>query len=188
MSQDGPEHGQQIWVALYDKSAGCSRETLRAEHCKMNHTKMIPDQDPDEFLYTIKSCRDRFNTSSPPEGPTDRQFENILQQALSPDYETVRIAYLERWDFGFEDIRRMMVVIYAGNLLRRSIITAGIAGPGAAMKAMDRDLNDVPYPNCSMFGHYRRNCPIAANSSIRADNTMNNPTDNSARASAAKEE
>ena len=31
MPQDGPEHGQQVWVALYEKFDGCSRETLRAE-------------------------------------------------------------------------------------------------------------------------------------------------------------
>ena len=71
----------------------------------MNHTKMSPDQDPDEFLCIIESCRDRFNTSSPPEGSTDRQFEKILQQALAPDYETIRIAYLETWNFDLEDIR-----------------------------------------------------------------------------------
>ena len=40
----------------------------------MNHTKMTPGQDPDEFLYIMDSRRDRLNTSTPPEGPTDRQI------------------------------------------------------------------------------------------------------------------
>ena len=68
--QDGPGHGQQAWAALCEKFDGCSREALRAEHYKMNHTKMTPGQDPDEFLYIMDSRRDRLNTSTPPEGPT----------------------------------------------------------------------------------------------------------------------
>ena len=50
----------------------CLREALRAEHHKINHTKMTPDQDPDEFLYIMNSCRDRLNMSTPPEGPINR--------------------------------------------------------------------------------------------------------------------
>ena len=157
--QDGPGHGQQAWAALCEKFDGCSREALRAEHYKMNHTKMTPGQDPDEFLYIMDSRRDRLNTSTPPEGPTDRQYEDILLQALSPDYESIRRAHLERRDFGLADIRRMMAAIYADNLSRQSITTTGIAGPGAAMKTVDRDLSDVQCHNCSTFGHYRRNCP-----------------------------
>ena len=125
----------------------------------MNHTKMTPGQDPDEFLYIMDSRRDRLNTSTRPEGPTDRQYEDILLQALSPDYESIRRAHLERRDFGLADIRRIMAAIYADNLSRRSITTTGIAGPGVAMKTMDRDLSDVQGHNCSTFGHYRRNCP-----------------------------
>ena len=49
----------------------------------MNHTKMTPDQDSDEFLYIMGSCRDHLNTSIPPEGPADRQYEDILLQVLS---------------------------------------------------------------------------------------------------------
>ena len=52
----------------------------------------------------------------------------------------------------------MMAAIFADNLFRRSITSASIKVPGAAMKTMDRDLSDVQYHNCSMFGHYRRDC------------------------------
>ena len=38
----------------------------------MNHTKMTPGQDPDEFLYIMGSCWNRLNRSIPPEGLTDR--------------------------------------------------------------------------------------------------------------------
>ena len=31
---------------------------------KMNHTKMTPGQDPDEFLFIMHSCRDRLSSSS----------------------------------------------------------------------------------------------------------------------------
>ena len=55
---DGPGHGQQAWVALCEKLDGFSREGLGAEHHKMNHAKMAPSQDPDEFLFIVDSCRD----------------------------------------------------------------------------------------------------------------------------------
>ena len=125
----------------------------------MNHTKMTLRQHPDEFLYIMDSCRDRLNTSTPLEGPTDWQCEDILLQALSPDYESIRRAHLERRDFGLADIRRMMAAIYVDNLSPRSITSTGIAGPGAAMRTMDRDLSDVRCHTCSMFGHFQKNCP-----------------------------
>ena len=81
-SQDEPGHDQQAWAALCEKFDGCSQKALRAEHYKMNHTKMTPGQDSDKFLYIIvgSNGRNRINTSTPPEGPTDRQYENILLQ------------------------------------------------------------------------------------------------------------
>ena len=178
--QDGPGHGQQAWAALCEKFDGCSREALRAEHYKMNHTKMTPGQDPDEFLYIMDSRRDRLNTSAPPEGPTDRQYEDILLQALSPDYESIRRAHLERRDFGLADIRRIMAAIYADNLSRRSITTTGIAGPGVAMKTMDRDLSD-DWTTAQRSAITGGTVPTAPNSSIRADKIGNNPLDNSTR-------
>ena len=125
----------------------------------MNHTKMTPGQSPNEFLYITDSGRDRFNTSTPPEGPTDWYCEKILLQAVSPDYKRVRRAHLESWDVGLADIRRLMVAIYADHLFsRRSITSAGIAGPGAAMKTMDLDLSDVQCHNFSVFDHDGRSC------------------------------
>ena len=58
----------------------------------------------------------------------------------------------ERRDFTLTNIRRMMAAIYAVNLPRRSITSAGIAGSGAAMKTRDQNLSDVQCHNCSMFG------------------------------------
>ena len=75
--QDGPGHSQQAWVSLYEKFDGCSREALRAERHKMDHTKMAPGQDLDEFLHIMDSYRDRLNRSIPPEGPTNRQCKTF---------------------------------------------------------------------------------------------------------------
>ena len=50
----------------------------------MNHTKMTPGQDPDEFFYIMDSCRDYLNMSTTPEGPTDWQYDDILLQNLEP--------------------------------------------------------------------------------------------------------
>ena len=40
-----------------------------------------------------------------------------------------------------------MMVIYAGNLYPQSIVSAGIERPGAAIKAMDRDLQRFQLTN-----------------------------------------
>ena len=70
----------------------------------------------------------------PPEGPTEREQEDILLETLPPAYKAIHQAHLERGDFGLADIRRMMAAIYADNLARsRSDSFGGIAGRGAAM-------------------------------------------------------
>lgn len=57
---------------------GCRPEALRTEHYEMNHMKMIPDHNHDGFFDMMDSCPDRLNASCPPEGPIDRQYEDIL--------------------------------------------------------------------------------------------------------------
>ena len=56
----------------------------------MNNTRMRSDQDPDEYLDIMDSCRDRLNACSPPEDPTDRQYEDSLLQAIPPEYNAIR--------------------------------------------------------------------------------------------------
>ena len=102
-SQDRSGHGQKAWAALFEKFDDWLQEALRAEHHKMNRTKMTPGQDPDEFLYIIDSGRERLIASTPTEDPPDRQYEGILLQALSPDYESIQRAHLERGDFDLAD-------------------------------------------------------------------------------------
>ena len=88
---------------------------------------MICGQDPDEFLYVIgDSCRDCIRTSTLAKGPRDRQHEGNLLHALSPNYENILRVRLEKRDFGLADIRRLIAAIYADNLSRRNITSAGI--------------------------------------------------------------
>ena len=108
----------------------------------------------------MDSCRDRLNACDPPEGPTDRQYEDIILQALPPEYKAIDQAHLERGDFRLGDIRRMMAAIYADNLARsRSDAVRGIAGRGAAMQAMTRDYNDTNCHVCDRVGNFKRKCP-----------------------------
>ena len=107
----------------------------------------------------MDSCRDHRNACDPPEGPTDRQYEDIILQALPPENKAIRQAHLERGDFELADIRRMMAAIYADNLARsRSDAVRGIAGRGAAMQAMTRDRNDIKGHICGRIGHFKSKC------------------------------
>ena len=118
-------------------------------------------QDPDEHLYIMDSCRDCRNACDPPEGPSGRQYEDILLQALPPEYKTIRQAHLQRGDSGLADIRHMSLAIYADNLTRsRSGSFGGIAGRGAAMQAMTRDRNDIKCNICGRVGHFKLKCPL----------------------------
>ena len=110
----------------------------------MTSTRMRPGQYPDDYLYHMDNFQDRLIACDPPEGPTDRQYENIMLQALLSEYDRIRQTHLERRDFRLADIRRMMAAIYADNL-SRSESSKGIAGRGAAMQAVDQDCTRVSY-------------------------------------------
>ena len=159
--EDGAGHGQQARATLHEMFKGDSREVIRAEHSKKDNTRLRSDQDPDEYLYIVDSYRDRLTACDPPESPTDRQYEDIILQALPPEYKVIRQACLERRDFGLADIRRMTAAIYADNLARsRSDSFRGIAGRGAAMQAMIRDRNDNKCQLCGRVGHFKTKCPL----------------------------
>ena len=71
--EDRVGHGQDAWGALREKFDGCSREALRAAHRKLETVKMRSDEDPHDFLYIKASCRDRLNSVTPKEGPSNRR-------------------------------------------------------------------------------------------------------------------
>ena len=93
---EGSGHGQRAWAARREKFHGCSREALRAENAKMNSARMSPGQDPDEFLYELDTRRERLIACDPPEGPTDRQFMDIILQALLLEYKRICTSHLEK--------------------------------------------------------------------------------------------
>ena len=78
--EGGVGHGQNAWTALREKFDGCSREALRAAHREMETVKMRSDENPDDFLYKKDRCRDRLDSVAPKEGPSDRQYEDIILQ------------------------------------------------------------------------------------------------------------
>ena len=157
--EDGVGHGKDAWGALRKKFDGCSREALRAAHPELETVKMRSDEDPDDFLYKKDRCRDRLNSVSPREGPSDRRCEDIILQCLPQEYNRIRQTHFEREDCNLEDIRRMMSKIYADNLARsNSDSSRGIAGRGVAMQATGRDLSKTNCYYCNKFGHYKNDC------------------------------
>ena len=158
---EGSGHGQRVWAALHEKFDGCSREALRAGHAKMNSARRSPGQDPDEFLYEFDTRRERINACDPPEGPTDCPFEDIILQALSPEYECIRTLHLEKPNFGIADVRRMMPAIYAANFARSSSTTR-IAGHRAAIPAAEDNRRDTICHYCERAGHFKNTYPLHA--------------------------
>ena len=157
--EDGVGHGQDAWGALREKFDGCSHVALRAAHRELETVKMRSDEDPDDFLYKKDRCRDRLNSVTSKEGPSDRWSEDIILQCLPPEYDRIRQTHFEREDCNLADIRRMMSKIYADNLARsRSDSSRGIAGRGVAMQATGRDLSKINCYHCSKFGHYKNDC------------------------------
>ena len=157
--EDGVGHGQDAWAALRDKFDGCSREALRAAHREIETVKMQSDEDPDDFLYKKDWCRDRLNSVTPKEGPSDRQYEDIILQYLPPVYDRILQTHFEREDCNLADIRRTMSKIYANNLAHsNSDSSRGIAECGVAMQATGRDLRNIHCHHCHKFGHYKKYC------------------------------
>ena len=152
---EGEGHGQRRGQPFREKFGGCLRAAIRVEHIRKRSTRMRPSQDPDNDLYHMNNCRGRLNACDPPEGPTDRQYEDIILQVLPLEYDRIRRTLLDRRDFGLADIRRIMVAIYANNL-PRSESSKGIAGRGAAMQAVDRERTSVLCHYCDQFRHFKR--------------------------------
>ena len=85
--EGGVGHGQDAWAALREKFDGNSHEALRAAHREMKTVKMQSDENPDEFFYKKDRCRDRLNSVTPKEGPSDRWYEDIILQYFPPEYD-----------------------------------------------------------------------------------------------------
>ena len=139
----------------------------------MYSEKMLPGQDPDEFLYEFDTRQARFNACDPPESLTDQHYQDIILHNLSPEYERIRIFHLEKTDFGITDIRRMLSAIYATNLTRSSS-SKGIAGRVAPMTAVERDRSCIICHYCERnAATFRKTAPSAPNTSSNKTNGSN---------------
>ena len=142
--EDGVGHGQAAWAALREKFNGCSHEALRGAHREMQTVKMRSDAGPDDFLYKTDQCRDHLDFVTPKEGPSDRQYEDIILQCLPPEYHIIGQGRYEREDCNLADIRRMVSKIYPDSLASsHSDPSKGMAGRGVAMQATGRDLSKI---------------------------------------------
>ena len=154
--EDGEGHGQDAWTALCENLGGCSREALRAAHREMETVKMRSDEDPDDFLYKKDRCRDRLNSFTPKEDPSDHQYGDIILQCLPPKCDRIHRTHFEREGCNLADIRRMVFKIYANNLAgSNSDSSGGITGHGVAMQATGRGLRNLNCHYCNKFGHYK---------------------------------
>ena len=88
--EDTVGHRHDAWGALREKFDGCSREALLAAHPELGTVKMRSDEDPDGFFYKKDRCRDRLNSVTPKEGPSDHRYGDIILQCLPPEYGRIR--------------------------------------------------------------------------------------------------
>ena len=152
--EGGVGHGEGARAALREKFDGCSREALQAAHREKETVKVRSFEDPDDFLYKKDRWRDRLNSVTPKEGPSDRQYEDIILQCLPPEYDRIRQTHFERGDCNLADIRRMISKIYADNLARsNSDSSRGIVERGVAIQATGRNYH---YRN--KFVQYKIQC------------------------------
>ena len=142
------------WTAVRENYDGCSCESLRAGHQEMKTVKMKSDEDLDEFFYKKDRCRDRLNFVTPKEGPSDRQYEDIILQWLPPEYGRICQIHIERDDYNDACIRWMVSKIYADILaFSNSESSRGIAGRGGIMQATGWDLININPHYYMKLGH-----------------------------------
>ena len=65
----------------------------------------------------------------------DERYDDIILQALPPEYERVRTASYERRDYELDDIRHMVHTMYVDNL-SCSVNAKPVAGRGIAMQVV----------------------------------------------------
>ena len=112
------------------------------------------------IFFTKKDrCCYRLNSVILKEGPSDRQYEDIILQRLPPECDRIRQTNFENQNCNLTDIRRMMSKIYADKLSRsNSDSSRDISGRGVAMQATGWDLSLIYCHYCNKFSHYKSDC------------------------------
>ena len=153
--EDGVGNGQAAWNALEKKYNCNTKEARRAYHEYLHNAKMKSGDDPDDFLYTMDDYRECLKDMGQP--VPDEWYEDIILQALPAEYERVRTASYERWDFHLADIRRMMSALYIDCLFRPNDSLL-VAGRRVTMQATGGDDRTIKCHYCGNPGHRQKNC------------------------------
>ena len=90
-----------------------------------------------------------------------KRNEDIMIQALSPEYERICASHLRKPGFGIADIHRMISSINAANVTC-SRSSKGIAGRGVTVPAVDRNRSDMSCHYWDRIGHIQKICFICA--------------------------
>ena len=138
--EDGVGNGQAAWNALEKNYNSSTKEARRAYHEYLHNAKIKSGDDPDDFLYTMDSYRERLKDMDQP--VPDELYEDIILQAFPAVYERVRTASYKRRDFHLADIRRMMSALYIDCLScpKNSLL---VAGRGVTMQATGGDDSTI---------------------------------------------
>ena len=83
--EDGAGHEQLARKALTEKCNGHTKEARRVCHEKLVNTKMEPGQGPDDFFFVLEEYRDLLEEMR--HTVHDERYEDIILQALQPEYE-----------------------------------------------------------------------------------------------------
>ena len=153
-----------LWTEKYNSH---TKDAIRACHEKLFNTKIEPGQDPNDFVFVLDEGRDLLEEM----GQTvhDERYEDIILQALPPEYERVRPPSYEKRDFGLDDIRRMVHIMYVDNL-SRSVNVKPVAGRSIAMQVLGHTSSNVPCNYCKGFGHGTQDCAILKKEHRRGPN------------------
>ena len=153
--EDGVGNGQAAWNALEKKYNGNTKEARRAYHEYLHNIKMKSGDDPDDFLYTMDSYRERLKDMGQP--VPDERYEDIILQALPGEYERVRTASYERRDFHLADIRGTMSALYI-DCLSRPNNSPSVVGCGVAMHLTGGGNSPINCHYCGNPGHRQKTC------------------------------
>ena len=156
-AEDGTEDGHAARQALNKKYSSQTREAIRACHETLANAKMESGQDPDDFFSVMYGCRSLHEEMR--RTVHDKRQEGIILQAFGVEYEKVRNASYEKWDFGLVDIGHMVHTMFVDSRSRPPH-SMSIADRGIAMQTTGHTSSDVWCKYCRGVGHLLPDCAI----------------------------
>ena len=140
---EGLGDGISAWLALAEIHD--SYGDLTTHHMKHG-------ENPEDFFFKMEALRVRLKDMG--EVISDERFEDIVQHAITTDYDYVRQTGFRERDLGLKEIKSTMMNMFIDDSLSRSS-TKRIVGRGVAMHATSGD-SGVQCFNCQQRGHRRR--------------------------------